>query len=105
METKTASPADIGTPASMVLLVTRYEHVAAVLRESRVWGIPFTAEHRRSLYGPGPMFEYASRRMNSYNPPEHTRLRSLVTKGFTARRVEALRPHIQRIADALLDSV
>jgi cytochrome P450 len=51
------------------------------------------------------MFEYASRRMNSYNPPEHTRLRSLVTKGFTARRVEALRPHIQKIADALLDSV
>ena len=86
-------------------LVTRYEHVASVLQESRMWGIPFTAEHRRSLYGDGPMFDYASRRMNSYNPPEHTRLRSLVTKAFTAKRVAALRPHIHEIADQLLDSM
>lgn len=91
--------------SNMGWLVTRYEHVASVLRESRLWGIPFTAEHRRSLYGTGPMFDYASRRMNSYNPPEHTRLRALVTKAFTARRVEALRPHIQKIAHDLLDSV
>jgi len=37
-------------------LVTRYEHVAAVLRDSRVWGSPFPPDHRRSLYGPGAMF-------------------------------------------------
>jgi cytochrome P450 len=43
--------------------------------------------------------------MNSYDPPEHSRLRSLVTKSFTARRVEALRPHIQKIANALLESM
>ena len=43
--------------------------------------------------------------MNSYDPPEHTRLRSLVTKAFTARRVEALRPNIQNITDTLLDGV
>ena len=91
--------------SKMGWLVTRYEHVAAVLQESPIWGIPFPAEQRRSLYGPGPMFEYASRRMNSYNPPEHTRLRSLVTKGFTVKRVEALRPQIQKIADASLDSL
>jgi cytochrome P450 len=52
----------------------------------------------------GPMFEYTSRRLNSYDAPEHTRLRSLVNKGFTARRVEALRPRIQKIADELLDT-
>jgi cytochrome P450 len=91
--------------SKMGWLVTRYEHVASVLQEFRVWGIPFTTEHRRSLYGAGPMFDYASRRMNSYNPPEHTRLRSLVTKAFTAKRVAALRPDIQKIADDLLDSV
>jgi cytochrome P450 len=50
------------------------------------------------------MFEYASRRMNNYNPPEHTRLRSLVTKGFTAKRVEALRSRIQKITDDLLNA-
>ncbi|MFE4720254.1 cytochrome P450 [Streptomyces sp. NPDC056728] len=37
------------------------------------------------------------------DPPHHTRLRSLVTRAFTARRVESLRPRIQRITDDLLD--
>ena len=91
--------------SKMGWLVTRYEHVAAVLRDWHVWGSPFPPEHRRSLYGPGPMFEYASRRMNSYDPPEHARLRSLVTKGFTAKRVGALQPRIQEIVDGLLNSV
>ncbi len=35
--------------------------------------------------------------------PDHTRLRSLVSKAFTARRVEALAPRIQEIVDELLD--
>ena len=86
-------------------LVTRYEHVATVLREVRVWGAVFTPERQQSLYGAGPMLEYASRRMSNYDPPDHTRLRSLVTKAFTAKRVEALRPRIQKIADDLLRSV
>jgi cytochrome P450 len=43
--------------------------------------------------------------MSGYNPPDHTRLRSLTTKAFTARRVEALRPRIQSIAQDLLRQV
>jgi cytochrome P450 len=86
-------------------LVTRYEHATVVLRESRVWGAGVAAERRLATLGPGPMFEYASRRLNNYDPPEHSRLRSLVTKGFTARRVEGLRPRIQNIADGLLNLV
>lgn len=39
------------------------------------------------------------------DPPQHTRLRSLVTRAFTARRVEALRPRIQQITDELLDAM
>ncbi|RFC71465.1 cytochrome P450 [Streptomyces sp. AcE210] len=39
------------------------------------------------------------------DPPHHTRLRSLVTRAFTARRVESLRPRIQRITDDLLDAM
>ncbi|MFK4145492.1 cytochrome P450 [Streptomyces sp. NPDC004065] len=39
------------------------------------------------------------------DPPRHTRLRSLVTRAFTARRVEALRPRVQQITDELLDAV
>ncbi|MFI1167660.1 cytochrome P450 [Streptomyces sp. NPDC020801] len=39
------------------------------------------------------------------DPPQHTRLRSLVTRAFTARRVEALRSRIQEITDELLDAM
>ncbi len=39
------------------------------------------------------------------DPPDHTRLRRLVAKAFTARRVAALRPRVQEIADRLLDAV
>jgi len=86
-------------------MVMRYEQAMTTLRESRVWGSGIVPERRLAIFGPGPMFEYASRRLNNYSPPEHTRLRSLVTKGFTARRIEALRPRIQKIADDLLNSV
>ncbi|MBV8358742.1 MAG: cytochrome P450 [Deltaproteobacteria bacterium] len=81
-------------------LVTRYEHASPVLRDSRLWG---TVMWLNPAFRSGPMFEYASRRLNSYDAPEHTRLRALVTKGFTARRVEGLRPRIQQLADDLLD--
>jgi cytochrome P450 len=65
---------------AMGWLVTRYEDAANLLRESRIWGSGMTPERRLAVFGAGPMFEYASRRMNGYNPPEHTRLRSLITK-------------------------
>jgi cytochrome P450 len=39
----------------------------------------------------------------SMDPPEHTRLRRLVTKAFTVRRVEELRSRVQEIADELVD--
>ncbi|SDY94855.1 Cytochrome P450 [Micromonospora pattaloongensis] len=39
----------------------------------------------------------------SMDPPEHTRLRRLVARAFTARRVEDLRPRAREIADELLD--
>lgn len=36
------------------------------------------------------------------DPPDHTRMRSLVAKAFTPKRVEALRPHIAEVVDGLL---
>ncbi|MGE4608201.1 MAG: cytochrome P450 [Myxococcota bacterium] len=39
------------------------------------------------------------------DPPDHTRIRNLVNKAFTPRRVDALRPRIQAIVDELLESL
>ena len=39
------------------------------------------------------------------DPPQHTRLRALVSRAFTMRRVEQLRPRIQQITDELLDAM
>jgi hypothetical protein len=43
--------------------------------------------------------------MLQLDPPDHTRLRALVSKAFTPRSVEAMRPRIYEIANALLDEV
>ncbi|WP_327739569.1 cytochrome P450 [Streptomyces nojiriensis] len=39
------------------------------------------------------------------DPPRHTRLRRLVAREFTARRVESLRPRVRQITDELLDAM
>ncbi|GAB3425675.1 cytochrome P450 family protein [Flindersiella endophytica] len=46
-----------------------------------------------------------SAHMLNADPPDHTRLRRLVNKAFTARRVEALRPRIEEITESLLDAM
>ena len=51
---------------------------------------------------PGPAF---ARHMLSVDPPDHTRLRRLVSVAFTPRRVEQLRPRVQAVVDDLLDAI
>ncbi|MFG2018801.1 cytochrome P450 family protein [Actinomadura geliboluensis] len=43
--------------------------------------------------------------MLAMDPPDHTRLRGLMAKAFTSRRVERLRPRVQEITDGLLDGI
>src|SRR5262245_1649895 len=56
-----------------------------------------------------PVLPEATRYLRSHllyrDPPDNTRLRRLVSKAFTPRMVEQLRPRVQAIADALLDAV
>ncbi len=51
---------------------------------------------------PGPAF---ARHMLTVDPPDHTRLRRLVSSAFSPRRIEGLRPRIQTIVDDLLDGI
>ena len=41
--------------------------------------------------------------MLQLDPPDHGRLRSLVVRAFTARRIENMRPRIQQIVDEIID--
>jgi cytochrome P450 len=82
-------------------LATRYEDAKIVLSDPRFSRAAAIGrdEPRSRPYPSGPGTIMA------FDPPEHSRLRRLVTQAFTVRRVEALRPRAQRIADELVDAM
>ena len=81
-------------------LVTRHEDARAVLSDPR-----FSSENFRPGFPslqptppprtPGQLF--------AMDPPDHTRLRRMLIPEFTFRRIEQLRPAIQRLTDELID--
>src|SRR5262245_42610941 len=83
-------------------VLTRYEDVVSVLRDARFVKEPIAAVVASRMGGATPPVPLS---MLERDPPHHTRLRSLVSKAFTPRVVEPLRPDIQQIVDALLDRV
>lgn len=87
-------------------LVTRYEDGLAALSDPRLSSDVRDASDPR-LMQQLPVTERESMLSNMLrtDPPDHTRLRRLVSKAFTARRVGELRPRVQEITDRLLDDV
>ena len=63
------------------------------------------SDHKRFSSGDNKLQYAPYRTMLDLDPPDHTRLRALVSKAFTPRSVSALGPRIQEIVDELLDSV
>ena len=88
-------------------IASRYHDIAFILRDKR-FGKDF-ANRMKKRYGEKAMEEPVMRAMSlwmlSQDPPDHTRLRGLVVKAFTARRMEEMRPRIQAIVDAEIDRV
>ncbi|WP_236788810.1 cytochrome P450 [Amycolatopsis sp. GM8] len=92
-----------------VWLVTGYADAKALLADPR---LSKDNNRARELFQAnsnntnGPVFasSLASHMLNM-DPPDHTRLRKLVNKAFTARTVARLRPRIEQIADELLESI
>ena len=88
-------------------VASRHAEASLVLRDKR-FGKDFV-ERTVRRYGPQvmeePVFRSMSHWMLQQDPPDHTRLRGLVVKAFTARRVEDMRPRIQHIVDETLDRV
>jgi cytochrome P450 len=81
-------------------VLTRYEDVSSVLRDPRFIKEPLAALVAARFGAEVPRGVGLS--MLDRDPPDHTRLRSLVSKAFTPRVVEGLRPRIQRIVDELI---
>jgi pimeloyl-[acyl-carrier protein] synthase len=83
-------------------VLTRYDDVIAALRDPRLAKEAIAAFVAARFGAPVPALGVS---MLDRDPPDHTRLRSLVSKAFTPRVVEGLRPRIQQIVDGLLDRV
>ncbi|MGG4192096.1 cytochrome P450 [Paenibacillus jamilae] len=92
-------------------LAFRHDDVVAILKDPR-----FIKDIRKLTPREQPIEENASvnalmewvinmPNMLTVDPPDHTRLRRLVSRAFTPNMIEELHPRIQQIADELLDAV
>ncbi|MBO4210398.1 cytochrome P450 family protein [Micromonospora echinofusca] len=94
----------VSSPRFDSYLITGFDDARAALTDPRL---------SKDLYGPGrhylrifgPNSEALNRNMLNADPPEHTRLRRIVSQAFSPRRIEALRPRVAEIVDDLLDRV
>jgi cytochrome P450 PksS len=92
-----------------IWFLTRYADVAGALREHqrfvKSYRNTLTPCERAQLPPDPPLLRLLSNHMLNLDVPDHTRLRGLVNKAFTARMVESLEPRVESIAHQLLDRV
>jgi cytochrome P450 len=81
-----------------IWLVSRYEDARQALSDPRL------SKQARGA-PPGSAGSPLGQHMLNVDPPDHTRLRRLVSTAFTARRVERLEPRVATIAAGLLDDM
>jgi len=81
------------------LLVTRYDDVLMVLKDGQ-----FAKDISSKMRWVPRAIQPLNRNLLNLDPPDHTRLRALVSKAFAPRMVELLRDRIQGACDQLLDA-
>ena len=90
-------------------VLTRYEDVVMALRDHRRFTnvgriAAFLDQLPQSVRAQiRPLYDNFTTGMPNTDPPQHTRVRGLVNKAFSARVVEGMRPRVQEIVDDLLD--
>jgi cytochrome P450 len=91
-------------------LVTRHADVNALLRDRRFGRTYLHVANHTDMgraeepAGEAPFWHLIRNGMLDREPPDHTRLRSLVSKAFTLRRIEEMRSGIQALVDRLVDA-
>jgi cytochrome P450 len=94
------------TPIGLYV-ASRHADVTAILRDKR-FGKDFKGRMTRRSGGQildEPVYRSMSHWMLQLDPPDHGRLRGLVVRAFSARRIEDMRPRIQEIVDGIIDRV
>ncbi|MYE06877.1 MAG: cytochrome P450 [Chloroflexi bacterium] len=94
------------SPLTGAMVISRYDDVDAVLRNYKVFSNqrgPVGTRNRRNI---GEQIENELQpSMLSLDPPDHTRLRGLVSRAFTPRQIAKMEEHIRATAHGLLDEV
>ena len=90
--------------------VNGYAECQAVLRDPRLGRGVGIEETGMDIFGNtdsrrGEFFDVGQHNMLMADPPDHTRLRRLVSRSFTPRQVDRLRPAIHELVDSLLDDL
>ncbi|MFI6098245.1 cytochrome P450 [Lentzea sp. NPDC051213] len=91
-----------------IWFITRYAEARAAMSDPRLSKSPASVGARWAAVAAQPTDGEDMalvRHLLNLDPPDHTRLRKLVLKAFTSRRMEAIRGRIQAITDGLLDDV
>ncbi|NHC44230.1 cytochrome P450 [Motilibacter aurantiacus] len=99
------------SPRTGQYVVARAADVDAVLRDRRFGRSYLQVATHAEMGRPedplhlAPFWDVVRNGMLDTEPPDHTRLRRLVAKAFTPRRVEGMRASIDRIATGLVDDL
>src|SRR5262245_34008685 len=89
-------------------LVTRYDDVVTVLKDERFvkdTANALTPQQAANQPWFRQVFKSLKRTLLNVDPPDHTRLRGLVSQAFTPRLIELWRDRVRRLTDELLDGV
>ena len=97
------------SPGLRIWMVSRYTDAVDVLRSKSFCvarnALPLGKLMLRQLRDAPDLLAILEHNLLSLDPPRHTRLRGLVSKAFTPRRVAQLRPRVESLVDELLDRV
>ncbi len=89
---------DYGLPVAL-----SHRAVGAILKDRRMGRTPVAPPEIPPHLA--PFYAIEAHSMLELEPPRHTRLRGLVLRAFTSRRIRALEPEIEALCETLLDAV